>query len=84
MRKKYIIEFNYHQEITPAAATDAAIQRKIFGSGMTKLLILNEDIMEIVRYLEEFYLLDEGVSKNIQNGTKEQTSRFFDMLLVLL
>ena len=40
--------------------------------------------MEIVRYLEEFYLLDEGVSKNIQNGTKEQTSRFFDMLLVLL
>ena len=41
-------------------ATDAAIQKKIFGSGTTALIISNEemdDIMKIVKSLEESSLL---------------------------
>ena len=34
-----------------ASTTDTAIQKKSFGSGMTTLLILNEDIMKIVKSL---------------------------------
>ena len=39
-----------------ASATYAAIQKKIFGSGMTALLISNEemnDIMKIIKSLED-------------------------------
>ena len=39
-----------------ALATDAAIHKKIFGSGMTTLIISNEemkDIMKIVKSLEQ-------------------------------
>ena len=32
-----------------AAAIDAAIQKKIFGSGMTTLLISNEEIVGIMK-----------------------------------
>ena len=42
--------------IAAASEKDAAIQKKIYGSGMTKMIILNEemkDILEIVKHLEE-------------------------------
>ena len=55
-----------------ASATDAAIHKKMFGSGMTKLIISNEemnDIMKIIKSLEE---LMKGVSEIIQNEAKEQ------------
>ena len=45
---------------------DAAIEMKIYGSGMTTLIILNKemkDIIERVKYLEESCLLNEGVKK---------------------
>ena len=56
------------------SATDAAIQKKTFGSGMTILIISNEgmdDIMEIIKFLEESGLLIKNVSKTIQNEAKE-------------
>ena len=61
----------------PAAAstTDAAIHKKIFGSGNTTLIISNEemnDIMKIIKSLEESVLLIKGVSKTIKNEAKEQ------------
>ena len=40
---------------TTALATDAAIQKKMFGSSMTTLIFSNEeldDIMKIVKYIE--------------------------------
>ena len=43
-----------------ASATDAAIQMKMFGSGTSILIISNketEDIMKIVKSLEESHLL---------------------------
>ena len=51
-----------------ASATDAAIHKKIFGSDTTAIIISNEemnDIMKIIRCLEESGLLIKGVSKTI-------------------
>ena len=67
-----------------ATATDAAIQKKIFGSGMTTLIISNEemdDIMKIIKSLEEFSLLTKGVSKTTEDKAKEQKDEFRGLLL---
>ena len=40
-----------------------------------------EDIMKIVKSLEESGLLIKGVSETIKNEAKEQKSRFLSMLL---
>ena len=53
-----------------ALATDATIYEKMFGSVFTKLIISNEeinDIMKIVKFLEEWGLLIKGVSEAIKN-----------------
>ena len=53
-----------------ASATDAAINKKMIGSGITTLIILNEetnDIMKIVQSFEESGLLIKGVSEIIIN-----------------
>ena len=61
-------------ELTLAAsATDSAIHKKIFGSGVTTLIISNEemnDTMKIVKSLKESGLLIKGVSETIKNETK--------------
>ena len=65
-----------------ASATDAAIHKKIFGSDMTTLTILNaeiNDIMKIVKSLEEYGLLIKGASETIQIEAKEQKDRFISM-----
>ena len=62
------------------SAADAAIQKKIKESRMTALIIWNEgmeDIMKIVRSLEEFRLFIKGVSKTIKNEAKEKKEDFF-------
>ena len=46
-------------------ASDAIIQKEIFGSGKTTLIILNEvknDIMKIIKSLEEYDLLMKRVN----------------------
>ena len=66
-----------------AAATDAAFHKKMFGSGVTTLIILNgemNDIMKIVKSLEESGLLIKGVSKTIKNEAKEQKEGFLRMI----
>ena len=67
-----------------ASATDAAIHKKMFGTGDTTLIISNEEmneIMKIIKSLEESGLLIKAVSKTIKNGAKEQKGRFLRMLL---
>ena len=67
-----------------ASATDAAIHAATFGSGITALIISNEvmnDIMKIVKSLEEYGLLIKGVSKTIKNKAKKTKGRFLGMLL---
>ena len=68
-------------------AAVAAIQKKIDGSGTTALIISNkemEDIMEIVKSLDESWLLIKGISETIINEAKEQKGGFLSMLLVAL
>ena len=51
---------------------------------MTTLIISNdeiEDIIKIVKYLEDSGLLLKGVSKTVQNEAKEQKGGFLSMLL---
>ena len=70
-----------------ASATDAAIQKKIFGSGMTTLLISNEQvnvIMKIVKSLEESGLLIKGFRETIKTEVKGQKVGFLSMLLSTL
>ena len=60
--------------LTAAAATDVTIHKKMSGSDMTTLIISNEDmndIMKIIKFLEEFGILPIGVSETIKNEAKE-------------
>ena len=65
------------------SAIEGSIQKKIHGSGV-KLIIEQEDmndIIKIVEALEKSDILLKGISKTIENETKEQKGRFLSMLL---
>ena len=65
------------------SAIDGNIQKKIYVSGV-KLIIEQEDmndIMKIIEALENFGTLLKGISKTIENETKEQRGGFLSMLL---
>ena len=67
-----------------SSAIDAGVQKRIYGSGATTLVISNEemnDIMKIVKALEDSNILLKGVTKTIKNETKEQKGGFLSMLL---
>ena len=71
------------------SAIDGNIQKKIHCSGATKgagvkLIIEQEDmndIMKIIKALENSGILLKGVSKAIKNEIKEQKGGFLSMLL---
>ena len=83
--------------LTVAAKADAGIHKKILGSGRghsssalynhrssPTLIILNneiEDIIKIVKSLEDSGLLLKGVTETVQNEAKEQKRGFLSMLL---
>ena len=65
------------------SAIDGSIQERIHGSGI-KLIIEEKDtkgIMKIIEALENSGILLKGVSKTIENETKEQRGGFLSMLL---
>ena len=71
-------------------AIDGSIKKKMLGSGATKgvgtttLIISNDemnDILKIVKSLEDSGLLLKGVSETIQHEAKEQREGFLGMLL---
>ena len=65
-------------------AIDAGVQKNIYVSGTTTLVISNEDlndIMKIVQSLEDSSVLLKGVTKTIKNETKEQKRGFLSMLI---
>ena len=69
---------------TAMPATDAALQKEIYGSGTTVLIMPNEemeDVMKIVKSLEESRLSIKGISETIKNETKEQKDGFLGILL---
>ena len=66
------------------SAIDGSIKKKMHGSDATTLIIANEDIndiMKIIEALENSGILLKGVSKTIENETKEQKGGFLSMLL---
>ena len=71
-----------------ASAADAAIHKKMFGSGMTTLIISNEEmnnIMKIVKSLEETGLLIKSISETIKNeAIKKNKKMDFSVLLATL
>ena len=69
--------------IATMSTIDGSIQKKIHGSGV-ELIIEEEDtkdIMKIIEALENSGILLKGVSKTIENETKEQREGFLSMLL---
>ena len=65
------------------SAIDGNIQKKIHGSAI-KLIIEEEamqDIIKIIKELENSDILLKGVSKTIENEIKEQRGGFLSMLL---
>ena len=75
-----------------ASAADVGIHKKILGSGhnrssSTTLIIPNnemEDIIKIVKSLEDSGLLLKGVTETVQNEAKEQKGGFLNVLLGIL
>ena len=66
-----------------ASAADAGIHIKILGSENTTTLIISndemEDIIKIVKSLEDSGLLLKGVTETVQNEVKEQKGGFLSM-----
>ena len=65
------------------SAIDGSIQKKIYGSGV-KLIIEEkdmQDIIKIIKELENSDILLKGVSKTVENEIKEQRGEFLSMLL---
>ena len=66
------------------SAIDGSIKKKMFSSGTTTLIISNDemdDILKIVKSLEDSNVLLKGVSETIQHEAKEQREGFLSMLL---
>ena len=58
-----------------ASATDAAIQKKVFVLGRSTLIFSNEhlnDIMKVVKSIEDAGLLTKGFSETVENEVKER------------
>ena len=68
---------------TAGSTTDAAIHKKLFGSGSLTLTVSNEEmnIMKIVKYLKESGLLIKGVKETIKNEANKQKGGFLGMIL---
>ena len=66
------------------SAIDGSVKKKMLGSGATTLIISNDemdDILKIVKSLENSGVLLKGVSETIQHEAKEQKGGFLGMLL---
>ena len=67
-----------------SSAINAGVQKKIYGSGTTTLVISNEEmneIMKIIQALENSGILLKGETKIIKNESKEQKGGFLSIFL---
>ena len=68
-----------------ASAADAGIHKKMLGSGSNTTLIISnkdmDDLIKIVKSLEDSGLLLKGITESVQNEIKEQKGGFLSMLL---
>ena len=70
---------------TVASATDAAINKRIVGSGNYATLIISnddmQDLLKMVKSLEDRGILLDGITETVKNEVKEQKSGFLSMFL---
>ena len=68
-----------------ASAADAGIHKKVLGSDNNTTLIISnkdmDDLIKIVKSLEDSGLLLKGITESVQNEIKEQKGGFLSMLL---
>ena len=68
-----------------ASAADAGIHKKILRSGNNTTLIISnkgtDDLIKIVKSVEDSGLLLKGITESVQNEIKEQKGGFLSMLL---
>ena len=68
-----------------ASSTDAAINEKILGSGNHIMLIISnddmQDLLKIVKSLEDSGILLDGITETVENEIKEQKRGFLSMLV---
>ena len=68
-----------------SSATNAAINKKILGSGNHTTLIISiddmQDILKIVKSLEDSGILLDGITETAKNEVKEQNDSFLSILL---
>ena len=68
-----------------ASAADAEIHKKILGSGNNTTLIISnkdmDDLIKIIKSLEDSGLLLQGGTESVQNEVKKQKGGFLSMLL---
>ena len=84
LSKSVLIPLGLTAAAAAAAAADAGMHKKILGSGNSTLIISNkdiEDLIKIVKSLEDSGLLLKGATESVQNEVKEQKSGFLSMLL---
>ena len=71
-----------------ASAADAGIHKKMLGSGNNTTLIISnkdmDDLIKIVKYLEDSGLILKGITESVQNEIKEQKGGFLSKLLGIL
>ena len=64
--------------VSMAKVAVAGIQKKIYGSEITTLIILNKEMNDrtkIVQTLKGYNILLNGITKTIENETKERKGR---------
>ena len=69
------------------SATDAAIQKKMYGLGTETLIFGNNelnDIMKIIKVLEDHNVLLKGIAKTVKDEVNNQRGGFLSMLLGIL
>ena len=65
-----------------ASATDAAINKKILGSGnLTSSDDDIQDLLKIVKSLEDSGILLDGITETVKNEVKERKGGFLSMLI---
>ena len=73
------------QGLTAAASvTNTAVQKRIHGSGMNTLITSSkemEDLMKIVKSIEESSLVIKGICEGSESKAKEQKDRFLGPIL---
>ena len=72
-------------QLTKMQSTDAVINKKILGSGNHITLVISnddmQDLLKIVKLLEDRCILLDGINETVENEVKEQKGGFLSMLL---